>query len=468
MVKKQKIHFAILKSPTTQHLQLQGFDLTEISPRTIECDIRTLTSDLPATYSLAHVVAQIRVMGPVLQRSLGKSHTLERDIRELGLLTLKICRVLHKNEVTHAIFETLASHHIPTVCFEIACDLLGIKKVFFSHSTFSPRVIPMIQIGPYSSREILGICPSFTPIDCFNLNIFSDSYKEMLSVGKSSDEKYLRSLAAIFFARLTSNTKKYLLKKKKFVELELGEELLEKSKHSLWMDLELIRIQKKSLDYLISIEESDVIKLVSKLESDLQVFILYAHYQPEATSFPLGGFFSDHIEIVMRLRNQFPDAIIFYREHPHISLFRFGHNPTRIGGWRSVQYYKRLEELGCIFISRSIESQKMQDLVLKSMAITMSGTIGLERGIQGLKTIVTGNPWFREMDSITSFEEFLDAGSVSDSRISEQSQNVEWIKEVLMNYSLAAPYWANAGLDSQLNYYHELVELMKKIAESEG
>jgi hypothetical protein len=126
------------------------------------------------------------------------------------------------------------------------------------------------------------------------------------------------------------------------------------------------------------------------------VVLLAAHYQPEVTSFPEGGELGNHIDIVIKLRSIGYKGVIAYREHYASVYYQapFIHQ-TRVGMTRSVRYFQRLEEMGCAFIDN------VKPLPLEASArfvpLTITGTIAVERSLAGLKTIVTGYPWYGDL-----------------------------------------------------------------------
>jgi hypothetical protein len=245
---------------------------------------------------------------------------------------------------------------------------------------------------------------------------------------------------------------------------DIENRLVQKSGHSMLMDVRLILSHRKALNYLRKIEVEDYSDVHKEEFTREKHFLIYAQYQPEATSFPLGGRFFDHLEIVMKIRGKYPDAIILYKEHPHIGIYSFGSNPSRIGGWRSVQYYRRLEELGCTFISKDVSLELSNALDEKCIGITMSGTVGLERALKGFATLVTGYPWYRRMPLIISFEDFLERGFLPEPHPEDLENSKRWIEDVLVHNSLGTPIWQDAKLKGSNDYYHDLIQLFKVLS----
>jgi len=156
--------------------------------------------------------------------------------------------------------------------------------------------------------------------------------------------------------------------------------------------------------------------------------LVVAHFQPEATSFPEGGDLNNHIDIVVKLRTLGYTAPILYKEHiGSTHYFAPIVHQTRVGMCRSVFYYQKLEELGCIFVGPRVPIPRDPNMNERFVPVSITGTIALERSILGLRTIITGYPWYRglpgtmNLSSIRSFENGELASKTPCPAISEES-----------------------------------------------
>ena len=101
-----------------------------------------------------------------------------------------------------------------------------------------------------------------------------------------------------------------------------------------------------------------------------------------------------HAELVISLKEQGFFGDIYYKEHPaSLRYFDKYVGPTKSGQYRYANYVPLLQDYGVKFLRGDSNM-----LSLKSdespFIITMTGTIALERALLGLRTIVTGYPWF--------------------------------------------------------------------------
>ena len=92
---------------------------------------------------------------------------------------------------------------------------------------------------------------------------------------------------------------------------------------------------------------------ISKLNSrqNKVKLILAAHFQPEATSFPEGGDYGNHVDILIKIRQLGYNGILYYKEHPGTELYRWSLGVTKVGMYRSKKYYKKILSLGVIFLN---------------------------------------------------------------------------------------------------------------------
>lgn len=126
-------------------------------------------------------------------------------------------------------------------------------------------------------------------------------------------------------------------------------------------------------------------------------FILVAlHYQPEETSCPTGGVYSDQILMIQLLNQCLPKNItIVVKEHK--SQF-YSHQESASG--RNLQFYKRISEISgrVKFVSEDYDPFKLIDQA--QAVVTISGTIGWESAVRGTPTIVFGRAWYEEMPRV--------------------------------------------------------------------
>ncbi len=126
-------------------------------------------------------------------------------------------------------------------------------------------------------------------------------------------------------------------------------------------------------------------------------FVLVAlHYQPEETSCPTGGVYSDQILMIQLLDQCLPkETTIIVKEHK--SQF-YSHLESASG--RNPLFYERISEISnrVKFVSEDYDPFKLIDQA--QAVVTISGTIGWESAIRGTPTIVFGRAWYEEMPRV--------------------------------------------------------------------
>jgi hypothetical protein len=121
-----------------------------------------------------------------------------------------------------------------------------------------------------------------------------------------------------------------------------------------------------------------------------RAFIYFAlHYQPERTTVPEGGIFSDMYRCAWLLSSIFGDRYaIVIKEHP--SQFNYSGMGEQS---RWIGYYEDFGNLkNVFFVSNDVPSM---DLIDKSSAVaTVTGMVGWEALCRGKPVLVFGSPWY--------------------------------------------------------------------------
>ncbi len=129
--------------------------------------------------------------------------------------------------------------------------------------------------------------------------------------------------------------------------------------------------------------------LCSEVDLD-KPYIYYAmHYQPERTTCPEGGYFSNQFLAISVLADALPDNwSIYVKEHP--SQFRYN-TFGEMSRWE--QYYDDIKRLKSVrFVRRDVPSFELID---RSQAIaTITGAVGWEALIRSKPVLCFGNPWY--------------------------------------------------------------------------
>ena len=165
-----------------------------------------------------------------------------------------------------------------------------------------------------------------------------------------------------------------------------------------------------------------------------KAFVIYLHFEPEATVFPEGGPLHNTLDLVAEMKNLFNDIEIIIKEHPAMSYMGEGGFFTRSSIARSVDFYKQLINFGCYIVD--------QDFALGEfhIALTLTGSIALERSLMGQKTVVVGYPWFKGMPCTYTLEEFRITGVFENTTSHENAKMANEFVSNILNYNTMFNY----------------------------
>jgi hypothetical protein len=195
-----------------------------------------------------------------------------------------------------------------------------------------------------------------------------------------------------------------------------------------------------------------------------KAFVLYLHFEPEATSFPEGGPHYNVLDLVATIRNCKFDADIIVREHPVMGFLGENGHFARSSIARSVDFYKQLINLDCHFVDSEFVLGKFH------VPVTLTGSIALERSLRGEKTIVLGYPWFRGVPGTYTLEEFISQSSFDNTRDEKIAQSAHlFVSNILnfntlFNYDVINFYSIRNKTDSEkMEFWSEQKKLLAKL-----
>jgi hypothetical protein len=198
--------------------------------------------------------------------------------------------------------------------------------------------------------------------------------------------------------------------------------------------------------------------------------LIMAHYQPEASSFPEGDRYYNHIDIALTIRNKGYKDKILYKEHPSTLCYL---QPiiglTKVGTTRSKEYLDLLKKMGCVFLptNKFLSFEKNYNWCLP---ITITGTIAVERSLIGLHTIYTGSPYWKNMpgtihiDQIKSLENLPKEWTKIDVNISNKTKS--FLLNLLNNKTITNISGIGSGVfdnakESEKNFKSAILKISK-------
>jgi hypothetical protein len=376
--------------------------------------LQTKNIDYPCTVpldiDLDAIRAKISWTTPLWSRWLGQADRYEDYRQSCLLFVIRLADVLSELEVESVIFPTGVAHHIEYSLIEAASQVAGSQQVYLYPVPFfnaPSRLVPLVQNRSISDRRILAAAVS----DKESHDVIVEYRDNHLAAKPPQQNEKIDHLATSYPYALTRVAFLWLKDVAKVVlgkRVHNGEHFLDKLKdYDCLSKLRIVQQQKLALDYYSSVMLNDA-AVDLMLEGEKPLPILYAHYQPEASTFPEGGDFANHLDVVLAMRRIGYRGTILYKEHPGSWIYYSGIvGFSRVGVCRSVEYYRQLEALGCIFVS---PNYRLRDSRLKHLfPVTITGSIGVERSLTGLATCCAGLPWFQGAPGVFNVQETFGA-----------------------------------------------------------
>ena len=134
--------------------------------------------------------------------------------------------------------------------------------------------------------------------------------------------------------------------------------------------------------------------LITELPSNFVFFP--SNYQPERSSLPDAGYFSEYYLIISMLDRALPAGwAIVFKEHPR--TFR---EPIAADNPRNIDHFLKLKRASkrLVFVDETMSSK---ELIQKSMSVVVAcGTAGWEAAVRGKPVICFGDTWYRKMKGV--------------------------------------------------------------------
>ena len=428
--------------------------------------------NIPASINLEIIRAKITWNMPLWSRWMGQADRYE-DYRQTCLLFIvRLVQVLRELEVRSVVFFTGVAHHIEYSLIEVACQVVGARQVYLYPMPFftaPSRLLPLVQNESIRDRRILGVRISNKDardeVLAYRDNHLAARPPQLNEKIDHVATSYPHALKKAAILSLKSLAKAILRRD----AITARHPIDERQDYDGLSTLRFIRHQKAALDYYLKavLDEATVDRMV-EVEGPLP--ILYAHYQPEASTFPEGGDYSNHLDMVIAIRRLGYRGRILYKEHPgswiyYSQIVGF----SRVGICRSIEYYRQLTALGCVFVPSAykLHGHRLQQL----FPVTITGSIGVERSMVGLATCCAGLPWFKGAPGVYDLAATFGEGGVFFDRQRWQfdpMQGIEWFtqalsKRTINNYPGIGTGVVSGAATSKVEFLKELDALMKQI-----
>ena len=430
--------------------------------------------DLSFKIDAAKLRVELNWWSPMWARWIPKAHSYINFKDQSILIISKIIFGLKKYNISKVIFHTGIPHHLDTSFLLMACSQLNIDSTFLYANVFNHRLMPTVHKNSILDRKIIDF--DISNYDSFELTI--DDFTKNKLKGNAPNtstavihERHKSLWRSVFYISKLSFLKK--LSKIKSLIIKKPHDWTKFFPTRNFKDLlEVLNIQRKFIRALKK-EQLSLDKSISFLKSKPNKIVIAAHFQPEATTFPEGGNYSNHLDIIIKIRSLGFKGEIAYKEHPGSFLYGCDFlGVTGVGICRSLSYLNNLKELGCTFLHNNTPIPV--DLNNNNFIVcTITGTIAIERSLVGLKTLVFGEPWFKGLPG-TIHQSNIESINIVDENWVESDLNIaresrEFLLEKLNNKTITNCPGIGTGVISdnevQINQFkEEFSKLLTNIA----
>jgi hypothetical protein len=407
----QFLNVAILKSGNFNRNQLgsnvQICELSNFGPfnwqvNGIEVSPKPTNHEVFARYS--EVLDKVKTNTPILVRHYGSLSTLDLNLRQIAMQILSLYEQIRLLSLKAVIFPTTSSHHLDSLILEISCELANVAQVFLRETIIKDRFLPMLKKNGFQAA-----LPSKAVISEFELGDNKEFLQKLVSENLDSsfwNSKYISNFYLATFYLILNQMLIYKNKIKLIIfNRQQAVKIKDLSKRSLINNIQLYLSQKNSLILLNKYEKEDAVHIIKHLENckknKSKPLILFAHFQPEATSFPEGGQYYNHVDLISQLRASKFRGPVIYKEHPATYLYGGKNLSFEVGTYRDTEYYENLHKLGCLFAN-----QEILNSIYEFLPVTITGSIAFQRSMEGKDTVVAGIPWFNSLPGLIPFEVF--------------------------------------------------------------
>lgn len=365
------------------------------------------------------LLQQLKYWSPIWTRWVAHAEQYELLYRSALFYVRHVQAACAALGIGRMLITTGVSHHLETSLLEVAAAEMGILQVFLYFNPISNRLQPLFQ-----ERSIADRRQSTAVVSRYRAADDIVAFRDRRAHGRRPKLSYDIGPQCSWFSYGVLNA--FYVKarhraawgKRRLQGRSADARFFEQYRGLGVADyLRVLNNQRQALRYLRARVSSRPIESFAEGNGRSTVLIA-AHYQPEATSFPEGGAFGNHVDIAIKLRALGLRGPILYREHFASAYYQLPLvHQTLVGVSRSVSYYQQLEQLGCVFVDYSSPLPLDDDAGRALLPVTITGTIAVERSLAGLATIVTGHPWYkglpgtRELNAASSIEQLVTSPS---------------------------------------------------------
>jgi len=431
---------------------------------TIDNDIITTIKSDELTTEISISIPDLRndllKMYPLIDRWVSNRVSISDTIEACLVYTCSLIKIIATNKNCFAILETGAPHHLFTYCLHTALKYLKIPTYYL----YPNGIDQSLNIFRGIEKLDVEIEPQ---LDRTSSNNIQEYVSEVLSDTKfvPKDSSYVlksksnRSSIPVFIQHTKVLINRALVRKKQHAA-DIYLELPELSLREVFNNL---RKQKR---YLKNIKAKTSNFDISQISSTDIVYV--GHMLPEATSFPDSINYPGEIDVLLDLRNRFPNSIIFYKEHPAINVFSEVGHIHQQGLHKNTAFLKLMDTLNINFIPIDLHMSELR--AVKCLFATKTGRVAIENSIKSSKTIIYGYPFYGinlpMTAHVSSLKRYDDVNELTEQiKISSPEKVVEYLSN-RFNYRIINPGIGIARQADAITYPHEIEVLMASLLTS--
>lgn len=407
-----------------------------------------------------YVLDQIKSATPIFSRNYNFMPFQETIIRESVFSVLALADQLNERGVSLIYIGHAGSHHLDTLILELAARIQNIPQIYETHVK-SGLGVAVLKKDRFKEAKLVNIVDS-THQEFSLIREFNEGWNVPFSYGSKRPIKQFWLAVLIIAMRAALNNAKHFVRKgiqRPFIKIKYFR------RFNLFSIYQILYRQKIALSTLRLFVEEDKFLIQNLMESQKEnkkppFVVIYAHHQPEVSSYPLGEDFHNYIDIVTALRNSGYKETVIYREHPVTFHYYMKYQKNSFSGIeRSPEYYKLLRNLNCIFIDPNVPLPDEYTIPL-----TISGNIALQRASRGFNTIVVGQPWYKDMSNlIRNFSEFDSLNSKFEKKIDHEACE-KFISFIEKNNLYVLPSRMSQGMQSEKTFKSSFLNLLDSLA----
>lgn len=347
---------------------------------------RAIPLPMQAGIDVPAIRTQLLKAYPLIDRWVSKRQSVSTTLEHMLEYTVALIHILFNYRPRFAVLETGAPHHLFSYCLDAALRYLDVPIYYLYGNAFDGRCLVVngnekhafVPVSDYSAQSVVD-----EYIDQVRRNatyVPADSVKSLTPVLHK-----WRSYS--FFLHL----RRHVAGRYGKVARRGGNCTSTSIRLSLpYVGLrDLLGILRAHYQYRKLIAAAGPFN-VERIGADDIVYV--GHMVPEATSFPESPDYPGEIDVLIDLKNRFPSANVFYREHPAIAIYaEFGHVHFQ-GLHKCPAFYRQLERLGIEVVPPSIHITKIRER--GCLFATKTGRAAVENSVLGIPTLLYGFPFY--------------------------------------------------------------------------